>query len=287
MRRFPAFPRAALRFVAIAVLVFGLVSLGPAAGGDARRQWPEAPAYVPNPERIALQIDGWKIEVDGVDAEDGNAASSAPAAWRPARQPVAVVRGARLAPPLSRYDQLIHWHAASQGLDWRLVSALIQEESGFQPGAVSSAGAIGLMQVRPIAAEDVGESNFSAPDDNIRTGVRYLKRLESLFGQANEGRDRLGLVLAAYNVGPAHVQDAQTLARAYGFDPRRWDNSMARILPLLDDPTFYQQLPAGRAAGRSVVTYVERILNRYERYKAEAGNVPGLAGSTQAASASG
>jgi membrane-bound lytic murein transglycosylase MltF len=268
----------ALRAAATAVIVVALADVGVAE----RALEPESttwPRYVPNPERVAVQVNGWIIEVDGVKVDT-------PEPARP-RMPV-VVRPSRPPAVLSRYDHLIQWHSASHGLDWRLVAALIQEESGFKSDAVSSKGAIGLMQVRAIAAQDVGEIDFSAPNDNIRTGVRYLKRLETMFASAGEGRDRLALVLAAYNVGPAHVQDAQGLARNYGFDPYRWDNSMARILPLLEDPAFYGRVTAGYAQGRAGVTYVERILSRYDRYRVQTGEAEGLADpQAQAASANG
>jgi membrane-bound lytic murein transglycosylase F len=229
------------------------------------------------PEQVALRVDGWVIAVEGLDASKPEAA---------APRPIARVRVARR-PTVSRYEHLIRWHAASHGFDWRLVEALIHEESRFRADAVSTKGAVGLMQVREIAAADVGETRFHEPDDNIRTGVRYLKRLDAMFPAAY-GRDRLALVLAAYNAGPAHVQDAQVLARAYGFDPHRWEGSMARMIPLLEDPTFHRRLPAGYAQGRAVVTYVERILARYERAKAEDGEAPGLAvPARQAASANG
>jgi membrane-bound lytic murein transglycosylase F len=142
------------------------------------------------------------------------------------------------------------------------------------------------MQVRPIAAEDVGEVSFREPSDNVRTGVRYLKRLEGMFA-ASTGRDRLALVLAAYNMGPAHVQDAQMLARHYGFDPHRWDNGLKLMLPMLEDPMFHERLPAGYAQGRAASVYVERILTRYDRYRAEAGDVPGLAGPATSSSSKG
>ena len=271
--------KVALRVISLAVLGFAVVGARPPEGSS-RDRLPSEPAYLPNPDRVALQVDGWIIEVDrGLPANETGARVRKAVAALPRRRPV---------PPLSRYDSLIQWHAASHGLDWRLVAALIQEESGFKADAVSPKGAVGLMQVRPIAAEEVGEPSFASPNDNIRTGVRYLEHLQGMFAPAAEGRDRLALVLAAYNLGPAHVQDAQVLARLYGFDPHRWDNSMERILPLLEDPTFYRRLPAGYGQGRSTATYVERILSRYERFKVQAGESPGLAGPLlQAASANG
>src|SRR6185295_10225906 len=80
-------------------------------------------------------------------------------------------------PVLSPYDQMIARYAAAAGLDWRFVSAVIYEESRFVPDSRSSAGAVGLMQVMPAAAEDVGEVRFQEPEANVRTGVRYLQRL--------------------------------------------------------------------------------------------------------------
>lgn len=278
----------AFRVVAVAVLTAGFTHVRP-PDAAAPGVLPEE-VYAPNPERVALRINGWIIEVDPARPDAGQpAAAVAAASAKPSapRQNVAVVR-AKPRSALSRYDQLIQWHAATHGLDWRLVAALIQEESGFKSDAVSGKGAVGLMQVRAIAAEQVGEPYFDTPNDNIRTGVRYLEHLQAMFAPAGDGRDRLALVLAAYNMGPAHVQDAQVLARIYGFDPYRWENSMERIIPLLEDETFYRRLPSGYAQGRNGVTYVQRILNRYERFKAEAGETPGLAGpSPHAASANG
>ena len=289
MPRFHAAAGPALRLLAVAVLGLAAAELRWAESGSPDVAAPDPREfYSPNPERVAVRVDGWVIEVDGVASQPLPPAVTVPHS-PPALARVAYIRSVpRPSASLSRYDQLIHWHAASHGLDWRLVTALIEEESGFKETAVSAKGAIGLMQVRPIAAEDVGETEFESPSDNIRTGVRYLKRLDSMFGPSAVGRDRLALVLAAYNMGPAHVQDAQVLARNFGFDPLRWDNAMATIVPLLEDPRFYQRVPSGFASGRSVVAYVERILDRYDRFKIEAGETPGLAGpSPQAASARG
>ena len=282
MRRSPALSGNALRVAAVALLASAAGELGALDLGARGRGEGDSAVYRPNPERVAVLVDGWVIEVGDV------AAAILPRKPGTAPRVESVARVQRAGAVLSRYDHLIHWHASSHGLDWRLVAALIQEESGFRPEAVSPKGAVGLMQVRAIAAEDVGETDFTAPHDNIRTGVRYLKRLDALFAPAGGGRDRLALVLAAYNMGPAHVRDAQTLARHYGYDPQRWDNSMARILPLLEDPRFHATLPSGYAQGSRTATYVERILNRYERFRVEAGEVPGLAGPVdQAASARG
>jgi transglycosylase-like protein with SLT domain len=174
----------------------------------------------------------------------------------PRRRPVSI----------SRFDRLIVHHAKTEGFDWLLIAALIFEESRFNPDSRSAMGAVGLMQVRPIAAEAVGAAGFKAPDENVRTGLRYLRYLDRMF-QAARGRDRLGLVLAAYNMGPGHVRDAQVLARRFGYDPNRWDNEMDQVLPLLEHPRLYTQVANGFAKGRETVGYVQRTLERYRRYQ--------------------
>jgi hypothetical protein len=211
----------------------------------------------------SLRVDGWTIEIDPAEIEKRAAAR------RDGGRPLVPGRAADRLP----YEPLIAKYAEEAGIDWRLVSAVIHEESGFRPDVESPAGAYGLMQVREIAALDVGETEFRDPESNIRTGVRYLKRLEEMFGDA-EGRDRLAIVLAAYNMGPAHVFDAQALASRYGYDPLAWDGSMAAILPLLEDPRFHVELPAGFAQGRRTVAYVERVLQRFDAYRRSLAAVP-------------
>ncbi len=206
---------------------------------------------------------GWYIRVDGVEV---------PPPAVPAPKSVPVQHPA--APSISAFDRMIADESRAEGFDWRLITALIFEESRFDPTSRSDKGAYGLMQVRPIAAADVGAAAFEAPEDNVRTGVRYLRRLDGMFAGA-QGRERLPLVLAAYNLGPGHVRDAQLLARQLGYDPYRWSNSIETMLPLLEWPTIYQRLPSGYAQGRAGVAYVRRILDRYERYRLTAAGEDG------------
>ena len=210
------------------------------------------------PGTWALRSGGWYIRVDGAEVPLPTFAEL-----------TAVPPRASLATALSPFDHLIVHHAKAEGFDWRLIAALMFEESRFDPNSRSDKGAYGLMQVRPIAAEAVGAQHFTAPDDNVKTGVRYLHQLDGIFKEAR-GRDRLRLVLAAYNMGPGHVRDAQTLARRFGYDPNRWEDAMELMLPLLEEPNIAKQLPNGFAKGRDTIAYVERILERYQRYKAQA-----------------
>jgi membrane-bound lytic murein transglycosylase F len=216
---------------------------------------------VVQPHGVAYRVNGWFIQVDGVSVGH-RSGQPAPAALEAGSPPAP-------AQSFSRFDPLIRHHAAAEGLDWRLVAALIFEESRFRPNSRSPAGAFGLMQIMPMAAEQVGAEQFADPGDNIQTGVRYLKYLENVFADAR-GTDRLALVLAAYNMGPSHVHDVQALARRYGFDANRWA-SLSQILPLLEDPRYHDTLEHGYAQGRQTVAYVDRILERYDRYRIQAG----------------
>ena len=100
----------------------------------------------------------------------------------------------------SRYDDVIAKQATEHGVSVDLVRAVIQAESGFNPMALSPKGAMGLMQLMPGTARELGVNDPFQPADNIRGGVTYLKRLLSRFDQNVE------LALAAYNAGPGAVE---------------------------------------------------------------------------------
>jgi membrane-bound lytic murein transglycosylase MltF len=167
---------------------------------------------------------------------------------------------------ISRYAPTIAKYAGAAGFDWRLVAALIFQESSFEERAVSVAGAQGLMQLMPGAWAEVGMANTIHPEANIRAGVLYLRRLSNQFREA-ESSDRLALVLAAYFLGPGHVFDAQDLARQLGLNSSTWRRGLEETLPLLEDPRFHAGTRLGFAHGRKAVDYVNRILERYEVYR--------------------
>ena len=97
------------------------------------------------------------------------------------------------------YDEHITEHSRRVGVSADLVRAVIQAESAFNPMAVSSKGAMGLMQLMPATARELGVYNPFEPDQNIRGGVVYLKRLLDRYDQ------KVDLALAAYNAGMGNV----------------------------------------------------------------------------------
>jgi soluble lytic murein transglycosylase-like protein len=99
----------------------------------------------------------------------------------------------------SQWDDVIDYRAREQGIRPDLVRAVIQVESAFNPRARSPKGAMGLMQLMPGTARDLGVRNAYDPLENIRGGVAYLRSLLDQFSGNEE------LALAAYNAGPRAV----------------------------------------------------------------------------------
>ena len=98
------------------------------------------------------------------------------------------------------YEAAIAENAQRQQVAADLVRAVIQVESAFNPTAVSTKGAMGLMQLMPATAVEMGVGNPFDPDENIRGGVAYLRKLLDRYDGNVE------LALAAYNAGMGNVE---------------------------------------------------------------------------------
>jgi soluble lytic murein transglycosylase-like protein len=104
----------------------------------------------------------------------------------------------RRSPASSRFDSLIDQYANLHRVEAAIVRAIIATESAFDPRARSRAGAIGLMQLMPATARELGVDPFE-PAQNIEGGVRYFSELLKMFGGVE-------LALVAYNGGPGFAQ---------------------------------------------------------------------------------
>jgi membrane-bound lytic murein transglycosylase F len=170
---------------------------------------------------------------------------------------------------LSPYDDAIKREAKNLGWDWRLLAAIVYQESNFQPRAESWAGAVGLMQLMPAAAEQFGASDRTDPNQNLRAGAKCLKHFDKLWGKyVTNPHERLKFVLASYNAGLSHVVDARNLARKYGKDPAKWED-VESFLKQKSNPRYYRDpvVMAGYCKCEEPINYVRDILTRYEEYK--------------------
>ena len=170
---------------------------------------------------------------------------------------------------ISPYDSLIKIAADSIGWDWKLLAAQISKESKFNPRAKSWVGARGLMQLLPRTGRDYGIKNLYDPAESIRAGTKHIQWLQSIWKNEIEDEDeRKKFVLASYNVGQGHVQDAVRLAKKYGKTPTVWEDNVAKYLLLKSRPKYYNDpvVEFGYCRGTEPVNYVRDILALYEQY---------------------
>jgi transglycosylase-like protein with SLT domain len=137
-----------------------------------------APDETPYPEPVVEE--SVRLKEDPTTADSTNAALD---------------RGIRLQPDLEAFIDRV---SAREGVDAKLVRAVIEVESGYRPSARSPKGAMGLMQLMPATARRYAVTNPYDPAANIEAGIKHLKSLLARFPQA--------LALAAYNAGDAAVE---------------------------------------------------------------------------------
>lgn len=170
---------------------------------------------------------------------------------------------------ISHYDHLFKRYAPVARWDWRLMAAQCYQESCFDSKARSWAGACGLMQIMPSTASHLGlpMSSIYDPENNIKAAAGYIKELSGYFRNVNQA-DRQLFVLAAYNGGYFHIQDAMSLARKYGKNPARW-RDVAYYVLALERPEYYNDpvVKYGYMRGTETVDYVDRIRQRYAQYR--------------------
>jgi membrane-bound lytic murein transglycosylase F len=170
---------------------------------------------------------------------------------------------------LCPFDELLKRHAATVGWDWRLLAAQTYQESRFKPDARSWAGATGLLQLMPPTAREFGVRNPLDPEDNVQGACKFLKWLTDYWTERiPDDGERLKFILASYNTGAGHVEDAQRLTEKYGGDPKKWDDVSYWLLQ--KSTQQYSTDPVvkfGFCRGLEPVNYVSHILERFEHYK--------------------
>nr|NJM01356.1 membrane-bound lytic murein transglycosylase MltF [Desulfobacula sp.] len=172
----------------------------------------------------------------------------------------------RIETRLPEYRPLIYKEAMKYGLDWKLIAAIVYQESQFDPEAVSLNNVKGLMQVTSATAEEMGVSDRFEPSESLKAGIRYLNKMTKKFEYIEDDHERTLFSLASYNVGYGHVSDAVKIAEDMGLDATKWQ-SLKKALPLLSKPDYYTKARHGYTRGLESVQYVERILTYYDILK--------------------
>jgi len=171
---------------------------------------------------------------------------------------------------ISRFDEVIKKESERIGWDWRLMASVIFQESRFNPRAVSWAGAFGLMQLMPGTARNYGITRDSPPEDQIRAGASFIKWLDDRFvDEIPDPGERIKFVLASYNIGLGHIQDARRLAEKYNANPNLWHGGVETWLLKKADPDYYTDpvVKYGYARGIETYNFVMQIMGRYQHYK--------------------
>lgn len=169
---------------------------------------------------------------------------------------------------LSPYDDLIKKYAATIGWDWRMLTAVIYQESRFSISTVSSRGARGLMQILPSTAAYYGVTDLLDPEENIKAGTRHLGRLQKAFSDEEfRAEERIKFTLAAYNAGEGRIADCRAFALEKEVDSTKWEE----VVGVIPDMRRYtvsigDTVRQSGFRGTETINYVSRVTELYEAF---------------------
>ena len=169
---------------------------------------------------------------------------------------------------ISPYDSRIQKYASVLGWDWRMLAAVIYQESRFSINSYSGRGAAGLMQVMPSTAEYYGVEDLTDPEENIKAGTMHLDRLQKMFrGEDMDATEKVLFTLASYNAGEGRIADCRSLAQARGLDRNRWEE-VIQVIPemRLDSILKEECVKLGKFQGHETINYINSILEIYRTF---------------------
>jgi membrane-bound lytic murein transglycosylase MltF len=150
---------------------------------------------------------------------------------------------------------LFRLYAERYDLDWLLIAAQAYQESRLDQSQRSRAGAVGVMQLLPSTAREIGIGGIDDVENNIHAGVKYLRHVMDTYldDDAIDPVQRQLLALAAYNAGPSRIRQLRRKAGAAGLDPDVWFQNI--------------EVLAARHIGAEPVRYVSNIMKYYVAYR--------------------
>lgn len=179
---------------------------------------------------------------------------------------------------LPQLEKVMRRIGKEEGVDWRLLAAISYQESHWNPQAVSRTGVVGMMMLTKATAAEVGVSDRRNMEQSLRGGARYFRELLSQVSEDIALPDRELFALAAYNMGPGHVEDARKLATLRGANSDVWADVEPQLL-LLSKREWHSRTRHGYARGFETASFVNRIrqYHRFLQHYNEGGDVFQLA----------
>lgn len=167
---------------------------------------------------------------------------------------------------VSPYDDLFKEYAKELGWDWRMVAAVVYQESKFSISSRSHRGASGLMQVMPQTGVYYNVTDLIDPQQNLIAGISHLKRLQNLYkGCDMTEKERINFTLAAYNAGEGRIRDCRNLAKARNLNENEWSN-IVKVIPLMREDSILEDenVKLGKFKGVETITYIDNITKLYD-----------------------
>lgn len=157
---------------------------------------------------------------------------------------------------ISPYDKLIKKYAAELDWDWRMLAAVVYQESKFSINSRSHRGALGLMQVMPSTAARYGINDLVEPENNLKAGTQHLKMLQNIWKKRNlEPAEMIRFTLASYNAGEGKILECRDFAKEKGYNADKW-NEIVNLIPEMREQGLFQ--------GYETITYIDNIQSLYD-----------------------
>ncbi len=169
---------------------------------------------------------------------------------------------------ISPYDDLLKKYAKDLGWDWRMLAAVVYQESKFSINSRSHRGAQGLMQVMPKTAKHYEIDDLLDPEENIKAGTRHLKRLQRLYAKCDmTPQERMKFTLAAYNAGEGRIADCRNFAESMQVDNNSWEEVVS-VIPLMREDSILENesVKLGKFNGNETIAYIDSIMSLYEAF---------------------